>query len=126
MPKTIPFLLIFCLISAIALGQKTDEYRFSLTWSEDSETLDIPVGKMGFEGADWSDELPQWHHNEIIERGIYDADLTNFNPIVEVFENDVFKGHSGLRFLMEITQCFGQRSQVVGVIGLGHRAGIGD
>lgn len=90
MPKTIPFLLLFCLLSAIALGQKTDEYRFSLTWSEDSEMLDIPVGKMGFEEADWSDELPKWHHNGIIERGVYDADLTNFNPIVEVvLESDL-------------------------------------
>ena len=90
MRKTSFIITLFVLLALSGIGQNTEEISFSIAWGEHKETFEIPVGNMGFEGADWSDELPKWHHNVVLERTKTGAELVEFIPLVElVLESDL-------------------------------------
>ncbi|MFM1932767.1 MAG: hypothetical protein RL226_2070, partial [Bacteroidota bacterium] len=55
-------LVVFCLLWASVMHAQRDvSLKFDLEWDTDEALAELPVGKIGFLGAVWPDELP-WYH----------------------------------------------------------------
>lgn len=62
------FIAIFILLVATqaAVSQETRALQFNLEWMEGASLAELPVGQLGFEGAQWLDDLPVFFYEEAL------------------------------------------------------------
>ncbi|MEO0404865.1 MAG: hypothetical protein AAF193_08340, partial [Bacteroidota bacterium] len=64
MIKSTSLICLFLVSTLLAIGQSADQFQLDLNWEGSLETLEIPVGQLGFEAAEFKGEIPFW--NQII------------------------------------------------------------
>ncbi|NQX90839.1 MAG: hypothetical protein HRT74_01620, partial [Flavobacteriales bacterium] len=61
MNKTTSLTCLLLLSTLVAFGQSADQFQLDLNWLGTVEELEIPVGTVGFESAEFKGEIPYWN-----------------------------------------------------------------
>lgn len=79
-------LILLLLALNQAFAQRTMPVEFSIDWTDERTVQPLPVGKIGFEGAWWEDELPRALFDRKLDFRASRADFTIGNLVSEVVQ----------------------------------------
>lgn len=85
-----PIIALLLVLPFFSVAQNSKDFSYTIAWSQDRTTMDIPVGKLGFEGALWNDEIPEFFTSER---------LRSYHNSAEIVDLRVFSSPVGQNLL---------------------------